>query len=220
MTKTFLQIGSGPGIGLATAERFAREGYRIVVASRNPARLRAHAEAAGIGDIAFETVDAADPFSVAALVQRYRERLTVLHYNAGVLHYSADGELQTRTLEDETVASLVSDVHVNITSALAAIGAAGEAIEHNGGGSILVTGGGLGIQPSPQFLTLSTGKAGLRAAALALFEPMQARGIHLAAVTVSTLVSPDSVHTRAVADAFWQLHKEPQDAWTPEIVYG
>jgi NAD(P)-dependent dehydrogenase (short-subunit alcohol dehydrogenase family) len=29
--KTFLGIGSGPGIGLATAERFAREGFRIVL---------------------------------------------------------------------------------------------------------------------------------------------------------------------------------------------
>jgi NAD(P)-dependent dehydrogenase (short-subunit alcohol dehydrogenase family) len=34
--KTYLCIGAGPGIGLATARRFAREGYRIVLASRTP----------------------------------------------------------------------------------------------------------------------------------------------------------------------------------------
>ena len=28
--KTFLSIGSGPGIGLDTAIRFAREGYRVI----------------------------------------------------------------------------------------------------------------------------------------------------------------------------------------------
>ncbi|WP_342052886.1 MULTISPECIES: SDR family NAD(P)-dependent oxidoreductase [unclassified Cupriavidus] len=220
MSQTFLQIGSGPGIGLATAERFAREGYRVVVASRNTARLRGHAEAAGIGDIAFDTVDAADPHAVAALVERHRDHLSVLHYNAGVLHYGTDGALQTRTLADETTGSLISDMHVNLTSALVAMRAAADAIARNDGGSILITGGGLGMHPSPQFLTLSTGKAGLRAAALSLFEPMQARGIHIAAVTVSTLVGPDSVHARAVADAFWQLHAEAPDAWTPEIVYG
>ncbi|CAN7522197.1 SDR family NAD(P)-dependent oxidoreductase [Rhizobium rhizogenes] len=33
--KTFLSIGSGPGIGLATAKRFAAEGYRIILTSRN-----------------------------------------------------------------------------------------------------------------------------------------------------------------------------------------
>ncbi len=33
--KTFLSIGSGPGIGLDTAIRFAREGYRVILTSRN-----------------------------------------------------------------------------------------------------------------------------------------------------------------------------------------
>ena len=36
--KTFLSIGSGPGIGIATAERFA-EGFRIVLTSRDTAKL-------------------------------------------------------------------------------------------------------------------------------------------------------------------------------------
>ena len=30
---TFLSIGSGPGMGLATAERFAREGFQVVPVS-------------------------------------------------------------------------------------------------------------------------------------------------------------------------------------------
>jgi NAD(P)-dependent dehydrogenase (short-subunit alcohol dehydrogenase family) len=43
MSKTFLSISSGPGIGLATARRFGREGYRVVLAARNIARLQADA---------------------------------------------------------------------------------------------------------------------------------------------------------------------------------
>jgi NAD(P)-dependent dehydrogenase (short-subunit alcohol dehydrogenase family) len=35
--KTFLSIGSGPGMGLATAERFAKEDYQIVVMRFHPA---------------------------------------------------------------------------------------------------------------------------------------------------------------------------------------
>jgi NAD(P)-dependent dehydrogenase (short-subunit alcohol dehydrogenase family) len=34
--KTFLSIGSGPGMGFATAARFAREGFQIVLSARNP----------------------------------------------------------------------------------------------------------------------------------------------------------------------------------------
>lgn len=33
--KTFLSIGTGPGIGFATAERFAREGFRVVLSARD-----------------------------------------------------------------------------------------------------------------------------------------------------------------------------------------
>jgi NAD(P)-dependent dehydrogenase (short-subunit alcohol dehydrogenase family) len=33
--KTFLSIGSGPGMGIATAERFAKEGFQIVLSARN-----------------------------------------------------------------------------------------------------------------------------------------------------------------------------------------
>lgn len=218
MTKTLLTIGAGPGIGLATARRFTAEGYRVVLASRNPQRLRdslPDADAFG-----FDRVDASDPHDVAALVARHADQLAVLHFNTGVLHYSPAGELQPRPLASETVDSLIADLQTNVTSALAAIGPAADAIERNGGGSLLLTGGGLGIEPSPQFLTLSTGKAALRAAAKALFAPMQERGVHVAMVSVSTLVSPQSQHPEAVANAFWALHAQPRDAWTWETVYG
>lgn len=219
MTRTLLTIGAGPGIGAATAQRFADEGWRVVLASRDPQRLERTLAAAGVVDVEFDTVDAADPHAVAALVGRHQRDLSVLHYNAGVLHHDAAGALQPRRLEDESIGSLATDLQINVTSALAAIGPAADAIERNGGGSILLTGGGLGIDPSPQFLTLSTGKAALRAAAQALFEPMKRRGIHLATVTVSTLVDPDSAHAHGVAQAFWALHAQPRDTWAWETIY-
>jgi len=36
--KTFLSIGTGPGMGLATAERFAGEGFRVILSARNETR--------------------------------------------------------------------------------------------------------------------------------------------------------------------------------------
>lgn len=39
MMKTFLSIGTGPGMGLATAERFAQAGYRVVLSARTRAKL-------------------------------------------------------------------------------------------------------------------------------------------------------------------------------------
>ncbi|WP_457324665.1 SDR family NAD(P)-dependent oxidoreductase [Roseateles sp. P5_E11] len=219
MTKTLLTIAAGPGMSLSTAKRFQAAGYRVVLATRDPKALRERLAKSGPVDFEFDTVEASNPKDVAALVARHADQLSVLHYNAGVLHYDKVGALQPRRLEDETVDSLISDIHANVTSALAAIGPAAAAIEKNGGGTILLTGGGFGIQPTPDFLSLSTGKAALRGAASALFEPMKARNVHIAMVSVSTLVSPGSSNAEGVADAFWAMHNQPRDAWTWETVF-
>jgi NADP-dependent 3-hydroxy acid dehydrogenase YdfG len=38
--KTFLSVGTAPGMGLATAERFAKEGFRVILSARNAARTQ------------------------------------------------------------------------------------------------------------------------------------------------------------------------------------
>ncbi len=222
MSKTFLSIGAGPGIGLATARRFAREGYKIVLAARNAERLLASAASLQTAGFAVETrtVDAGNPAAVAALVASIGPELHVLHYNAGVLHYDAQARLQTRTIDDESISSLVSDVQIDLTGALAAVKAALPALRAHAGGTVLLTGGGLGVQPQGNFFTLSVGKAGIRAAGLALFEPLRKEGIHVATVTVSRLVSPDSPQTEEIAEAFWTLHAQPEGEWTFETIYG
>lgn len=42
--KTFLSIGTGPGIGLATADRFSTEGFNTVICSRNLEHLELHVQ--------------------------------------------------------------------------------------------------------------------------------------------------------------------------------
>lgn len=218
--KTYLLIGAGPGIGLATAQRFARDGYRIVLASRTGKALTEHVDAlrANRVEVIVDTVDAADPARVADLVHRYADDLAVIHYNAGVLHYDGEGQLQTRPLNAETPASIEHETRVNLVSALAAVQAASAVMVPRKAGTILLTGGGFGVEPTPDFINISVAKAGLRAAARALFEPLKAHGTHLATVTVSTLVSPESDKAREVGDAFWNLHTQSADAWQWEAV--
>ena len=218
--KTYLVIGAGPGMAMATAQRFAREGFRIVLASRSDRGIAAQVdELRGRGaEVVVETADAADPQSVAALVHRYGADLSVVHYNAGVLHYSAEGELLSRSLEEETAESMSRETHVNLISALVAVKAAGEVLAPKGEGTILLTGGGFGVEPTPAFINISVAKAGLRAATKALFDPMKEKGIHLATVTVSTLVSPGSDKAVEVAEAFWGLHAQARTNWAWEVV--
>ena len=87
--KTFLSVGTGPGMGLATAERFAKEGFRVILSARNAARTQELAnqlEAKGYKAEA-RTVDTSDPASVAALIADLDTSfgpIDVLHYNASM----------------------------------------------------------------------------------------------------------------------------------------
>jgi NAD(P)-dependent dehydrogenase (short-subunit alcohol dehydrogenase family) len=115
--KTFLGIGAGPGMGFATAERFAGEGFQVVLAARNASNTR---ELAGrLKSKGYkaetETVNASDPEGVARLiahVEKEHGAIDVLHYNAGALRKA--------TLAEQPRDTFVSDLAVNIGGALVA----------------------------------------------------------------------------------------------------
>lgn len=85
--KTIIVTGAASGIGKATAERFAAEGGRVVLADRDPDGLSAVAEQLGSG-VVIEQFDVADPAHCARVVARAVEvtgRLDVLCNIAGIL---------------------------------------------------------------------------------------------------------------------------------------
>lgn len=214
--KTFLSIGTGPGMGLATAERFAREGFRVVLGARQLDKTRDLASRleAQSYKVDASVVDAADPASIAALVEDVERRfgaIDVLHYNAASMRQAGIGTQPASTFN--------SDLAVNIGGALAAVQAVAARMAARGTGDILLTGGGFALAPSPDYLSLSIGKAGIRALALGLFDSLRTQGVHVATVTVAGFVSPGSVNAEKVAEAFWRLHSQPKDAWTVEEVY-
>jgi len=214
--KTFLSIGSGPGMGMATAERFAKEGFQIVLSARDAAKTQKLADELKSKGYKAEarTVDAGDPSSVAALIANVEKlgSIDVLHYNAAAIRKA--------TLEEQPRDTFVSDLAVNIGGALVASQAVVPLMSARGSGTVLLTGGGLALEPSPEYLSLSIGKAGIRTLALSLFESLKEKGIHVATVTVAALVSPGSKDATAVAEHFWQLHSQPEGSWTPEVKYA
>ncbi|GJD57723.1 SDR family oxidoreductase [Methylobacterium dankookense] len=213
--KTFLSIGTGPGMGLETAERFARAGFRVILSARDAGRTQELArQLAAKGHTAeARTVDAGDPGSVARLVEDVERAfgLDVLHYNAAAMRQA--------TLADQPRDSFNGDLAVNIGGALAAVQAAAPGMAGRRSGTILLTGGGFGLQPHPDYLSLSIGKAGIRALALGLFESFRDQGIHVATVTVAGFVTPGSADAAAVGERFWALHGQPAGAWEVEAVH-
>ena len=213
--KTFLSIGTGPGMGFATAERFAKDGFQVVLTARS---LRTQELADRLISKGYKAsvrmVDAGDPASVAQLVAEIQKQ----HGSIDVLHYNA-ASIRKATLSEQPRDSFCGDLAVNIGGALVAAQAAAPGMAAQKSGAILLTGGGFALAPSPDYLSVSIGKAGIRALAQGLFEPFREKGIHVATVTVCTLVSPESKEALSVADQFWQLYSQPKDSWTVEANY-
>jgi NAD(P)-dependent dehydrogenase (short-subunit alcohol dehydrogenase family) len=211
--KSLFIIGSGPGISAATAERFGKEGWKIVLGARNADRRKAQSNRlrdAGIESFDVE-VDASDPASVrraVAAAETLTGGLTAILFNA-----VSPRQQDFLSLTD---AEIESDLATNIGGALATIRAAAETFGSLGG-VILLTGGGFALYPQADWSTLSIGKAGIRNVAQGLHSALAARNIRIGTVTVATFVQPNSKETADVADRFWELATNPASGW--EIVY-
>lgn len=143
--KTFLSIGTGPGIGFATAERFAREGFRIILTARNLERITGLAQrlqAQGF-DAEVYALDATDADKVVDLIMETEAS----HGAVDVLYYNA-ASLREATLAVQPVEIFNSDLAVNIGGAMAAAQAVMAKMSARQSGSILLTGGTLGINPA------------------------------------------------------------------------
>jgi short-subunit dehydrogenase len=204
-------------MGYATAARFAKEGFQIVLSARNPTKTQEQSKrlkAKGY-QVDARTVDSADPESVAALIDQVQKQfgpIDVLHYNAA--------SVRKATLAEQPRATINQDLAVNIGGALVATQAVARQMGERGSGTILLTGGGLSLAPNPDYISLSIGKAGIRAMTLGMFESLQQKGIHIATVTVETAVTPDSKEAEAVGEHFWQLYSQPIGKWTAEVKYS
>src|SRR5258706_14710007 len=186
---TILVIGAGPGIGKAVAERFGREGWAVVLASRNPehlAPLVSELVRKGVDAHAI-AVDAANADAVRAAVRtadRIAGALSIVLYNAAVV--------RERDLLNMSDGDVNSDIAVNIGGGVHTIRAAAEVFGARGG-TILVTGGGLAVHPHPSYASLGAGKAALRNLVQGLAPELTKLNIRIATETVSTLVLPDSL---------------------------
>jgi short-subunit dehydrogenase len=213
MRKLFIGIGVGPGLGASTAERFAQEGFDILLTARNKNRVLELADAiakkTGVKAAALE-LDASNLKAIAEFAEKYGSSADVVHFNAAGMGSPA--------LQDTNVESLERDLRVNSTSPLVTIKGFTSHMAKKGQGTILITGGALAMYPSADYLTLSIGKAGIRAMTEALFPPLAKGGIHIATVTVAKSVTPGSSAAKEVADEFWTLHNQPRDKWDWEVV--
>ena len=90
-----------------------------------------------------------------------------------------------------------------------------------GAGTILFTGATAALRGSAQFAAFAIGKFGLRSLAQSMAREWGPRGIHVAHVVIDGGIgeAPDAsrLAPTAIADAYWQLHRQAKSAWTQEL---
>ena len=204
-------VGMGPGMGMALARRFGREGHRLGLLARRAEALQVlvdQLKAEGL-DVHGHAVDASDLAAV---------RKTLAHAGPEVLIYNASifREALPSQLDPE---ALVAEFRAMAGGFLAAVQAVLPGMKQRDKGTILLTGGGSALSPFASGASLSVGKAAQRSLLLSLSQELGGTGIHAATVTICGMIQEGTAFApQKLAEHFWQLHAQPRGSFEVERV--
>ncbi|MGW7681396.1 SDR family NAD(P)-dependent oxidoreductase [Kribbella sp. NPDC054772] len=205
-------VGVGPGVGVAVARRFVREGMSAGLIARSSATVQAAAKELGSADVLAVTADVTDEDGLRSALDRVVDAYgvpDVVVYNAAVVQADRVGDLTAQRHLDAWA--------VNVVGAITTAAHVALAMAERGSGSFLIT-GGMPL-PKPEYVSLSLGKAGVRTLVTLLDQQYGAAGVHAASVTISGGVAPGGGwDPDEIATHYWRLHAQSPADWVHELV--
>ncbi len=204
-------VGMGPGMGMALARRFGREGHRLGLFARRAELLTDlvdQLKAEGL-DAHGHAVDAGDLAEVKKILTHANP--DVLIYNASIFREALPSQLDPE--------AFITEFRAMGGGFLAAIQAVLPAMKAKDKGSILLTGGGSALSPFASGASLSVGKAAQRSLLLSLAQELGDTGIHAATVTICGMIQEGTAFDPVkLAEHFWQLHAQARGSFEVERV--
>ncbi|MBR1444755.1 MAG: SDR family NAD(P)-dependent oxidoreductase [Firmicutes bacterium] len=211
MKKTIFIVGAGKGLGTAIGKKFGANDFKVVLMARNADSLSSFAQefqSEGI-EVYSKTADASNDAAMSkVLAEAVAEYSTpdVFAYNVGIT--LPDSQLT----EGVTPSILHERYQTDVVGAYNCIRQIATDDFAKKNGVILVTGGGLAMYPSADYLPLSMDKAALRAMVQALHPVMQERGIFLGVLTVCNVITEGSTCAPDIlAEKYWKQYTERND---------
>ena len=223
-------IGAGDYIGSAVARRFAAEGFHVHAGRRNGDQLQPLIDEIGAagGVCTGRSLDARKEEDVAAFLKEADDiaPLEMCVFNIG-------GNVNFPILETtERVFRKVWEMAC-YAGFLAGREAARQMLPR-GRGSIFFTGATASLRGGNGYAAFASAKFGLRAVAQSMARELAPQNIHVAHLIIDAGVNTAWVRERrgvdeaslepdvlmnpaSIAETYWQLHRQPRDAWTFEL---
>jgi NAD(P)-dependent dehydrogenase (short-subunit alcohol dehydrogenase family) len=233
-TAIVVGVGAERGLGAALCRRFAAEGYHVLVAGRTPGKIAEVAgaiEAAG-GSAEPVPTDTTSESEVIRLFDRAmtpgagRDPADVVVYNAGNNRRIDFRDLSTEQFEAFWRVGCFGGFLVGREAARRFVPL--------GRGTVLFTGASASLRGKPGYGQFAAAKAGLRMVAQSMAREYGPQGIHVAHVVIDGGIDGERLRSvraqileergengllgiDAIAEAYWQLHRQKPSAWTHEI---
>ncbi|OGA17638.1 MAG: hypothetical protein A3I63_03795 [Betaproteobacteria bacterium RIFCSPLOWO2_02_FULL_66_14] len=230
-SRAALIVGAGDSTGGAIARRFAREGYVACVTRRHAEKLNplvAGIEAAGGKARAFGS-DARREDEVVALVETIERDIGPIE----VAVYNVGGNVRFPIRE------MSSRVYFKVWE-MGALGGflmgreVAKRMVPRGRGTMVFTGATASLRAGAGFAAFAGAKHALRALAQSLARELGPLGIHVAHVVIDGAIDTPFIREtfperyalkdrdgildpEAIAENYWQLHRQPRSAWTHEL---
>jgi NAD(P)-dependent dehydrogenase (short-subunit alcohol dehydrogenase family) len=228
-------VGAGDFIGAAIARRFAREGYRVHGGRRQGGKLDALRDEIGAegGSFTGHSLDARGEEEIIAFLDAADASAPL---EACIFNIGANVNFPLLDTS-ERVFRKVWEMAC-YAGFLTGREAARRMLAH-GGGSIFFTGATASLRGGKGYAAFASAKAGLRAVAQSMARELAPQNVHVAHLVIDAGVDtawvrqriaetrgaeaaeklpPDTLMNPAsIAEAYWQLHVQPRDAWTHEL---